>query len=211
MQQVVQQGILPTEAVVTPEGLDAQQVHGEDLANHAFVSGADGISRLWHPQQAGVLQQPGVHGFQGRQQVAAVGGAGQDHHHESAAEDPNDDFADARLSDHPKFVAVADVNHRKRDDGAGIAGKLKGVGHVVGEQRAGPGAQRQPAGNTEQKQPGIVQRMARQQQGGAGAEQAAGDAAKAFTDHAADGGKADHCRGGHRPVRLIEIQRVGDA
>ncbi len=80
MQQVVQQGILPTEAVVTPEGLDAQQVHGEDLANHAFVSGADGISRLWHPQQAGVLQQPGVHGFQGRQQVAAVGGAGQDHH-----------------------------------------------------------------------------------------------------------------------------------
>ena len=53
--------------------------------------------------------------------------------------------------------------------------------------------------------------MARQQQGGAGAEKAAGNAAKTFTDHPADGGKADHRRGGHRPVGLIQIQCVGDA
>ncbi|STT73181.1 Uncharacterised protein [Klebsiella pneumoniae] len=81
MQEVVQQRILPTETVVAPEGLDTQQVHGQDLANHALMGGANGIRRLRHPQQAGVLQQPGVHGFQGRQQVAAVGGAWQDHHH----------------------------------------------------------------------------------------------------------------------------------
>lgn len=52
--------------------------------------------------------------------------------------------------------------------------------------------------------------MTGKQQGGAGAEQAACDAAKTFTDHAADGGKADHRRGRHRPVGLIKIQRIGD-
>ena len=101
MQQVVQQGILPTEAVVAPEGLDAQQVHGQDLANYAFMGGADSIRRFRYPQQTGVLQQAGVHGFQSRQQVAAIGGAGQDHHHQPAAQDPDDDFADARLGNHP--------------------------------------------------------------------------------------------------------------
>ncbi len=63
MQEVVQQRILPTETVVAPEGPDTQQVHGQDLANHALMGGANGIRRLRHPQQAGVLQQPGVHGF----------------------------------------------------------------------------------------------------------------------------------------------------
>ncbi|SQC40777.1 Uncharacterised protein [Klebsiella pneumoniae] len=58
MQEVVQQRILPTETVVAPEGLDTQQVHGQDLANHALMGGANGIRRLRHPQQAGVLQQP---------------------------------------------------------------------------------------------------------------------------------------------------------
>ena len=36
-------------------GLDTQQVHGQDLANHALMGGADGIRRLRHPlKRAGV-------------------------------------------------------------------------------------------------------------------------------------------------------------
>ena len=53
--------------------------------------------------------------------------------------------------------------------------------------------------------------MAGQQQRRAGAEQAAGNTAKAFADHAADGGKADYRGGSHRPVGFVKIQPVGDA
>ncbi len=77
---------------------------------------------------------------------------------------------------------------------------------VVGDA----GAERQPAGDKKGEQPGFVEGMAGDQQRGACAHQTADDASEAFADRAADGGKADHRCRCHRPVGLIQVERIGD-
>ncbi len=82
MQEVVQQRILPTETVVAPEGLDTQQVHGQDLANHALSAAVrNGIRRAPAPAAGWRAPAAGVHEFGAVSGVAAVGGAWRDHHH----------------------------------------------------------------------------------------------------------------------------------
>ncbi len=63
VQQIVKQGVLPTKAVVAPERLNAQQIHGQDLPDHPFMGGADLIGGIRLPQQARVLKQTGMHRF----------------------------------------------------------------------------------------------------------------------------------------------------
>ena len=101
-----------------------------------------------------------MHGFEGGDKRGAVGCAGEDHHHEAAAEDPDNHFTNARLGNIPQLGGVEHVNHRKGDDGGGIARQLECVGDVIGKMGAGPGTAPQPCGHAQQEQPRIVQRMA---------------------------------------------------
>ena len=134
---------------MTPEGLNTQQVHGQDLPDHAFMGGANGIGGFRHPQQTGVLKQASMHIFQCRQQRSAIRRTGHDHHHQPAAQDADDNLANSRLRDSPQLVGVGNVDNRKGDNGAGIAGELESVGHVVGIHCAGPGTERNPRRNAE--------------------------------------------------------------
>lgn len=82
------------EMVVVLEGLDMQQVYGQDLVNYVFMGGVNGICCFWYLQQVGVFQQLGVYGFQGCQQVVVVGGVWQDYYYQFVVEDFDDDFVD---------------------------------------------------------------------------------------------------------------------
>ena len=210
MQQIVEQRILPTQTIVAPEGLNAQQIHGQDLTDDALVGAADGVGGHRLPQHIGMLKQTRVHIFQRGKQRAAVGGAGQNHHHQPAAQNTDDHFTNACLSYLPQFSRVDHVNDRESNDGAGVARQLEGVGDIIAVHRAGPGAKIQPARHREQKEPRVGQRVPGDKQRGAGAQQAARDAAQAFADDAADGGEADHRSGGHGPIRFVKIQPVGE-
>ena len=151
MEQIVKQRVLPTQPIVAPERLNTQQVHGQDLADNALVCGADSVGRDRLPQQTGVLQQSRMHIFERRQQGAAVGGAGQDHHHQATAQNTDNHLAYARLRYLPQFGGIDHINNRKGNDGAGIAGKLESIGDVVGIHRACPGTKRQPARHSKEK------------------------------------------------------------
>ena len=87
VQHVVEHVVLAAKAVVAPERLNAQQVHGENLADHRFMGGAHLINLGRLQQQPGVLQQARVHLLQRGDQRLAVRGARQHHHHKSGAQD----------------------------------------------------------------------------------------------------------------------------
>ena len=106
---------------MTPESLYAQQVHGQDLPDNLFMRETDVITGIRLPQQACMFQQPGMHGLQRGNQRRTVGGAGQDHHHKPAAEDPDNHLTDARLCNIPQFGGIEHIDDREGNDGRGIA------------------------------------------------------------------------------------------
>ncbi|MNP70649.1 hypothetical protein D3C76_1669100 [compost metagenome] len=57
VQHVVEDIVLPTQPVMAPEGLNSQQVHGEDLADNALVGGTHPQADFRLPQHGGVFQQ----------------------------------------------------------------------------------------------------------------------------------------------------------
>ena len=145
---------------MAPERLNTQQIHRQDLSYHLFMREADLIAGIRLPEQARVLKQPGVHGLEGGDKRGAVGGAGEDHHHKSAAEDPDNHFADARLCNIPQLGGIEHIHHREGNNGGGIARQLESVGDVVGEMGAGPGTASQPCRHAQQEQPWVVQSVA---------------------------------------------------
>ncbi|MNC01507.1 hypothetical protein D3C75_488570 [compost metagenome] len=207
---MVQQSILPPKAVVAPEGLNAQQVHGQDLGDHFLMGLANRIVAVGLPQQAGMFQQSGVHALKSTDQGGAIRSAGQDHHHHPAAEYPDNDLADAGLSNIPQLGDIQNIDHRKGNDCGSVTRQLKGIGDVIGKVGAGPGTDPEPRRHAEQKQPRIVQGMPGDNQRRGGPQQAAHHAAQAFTDHPANRREADHRRRGHRPVGFIQIQAISD-
>ncbi len=157
-----------------------------------------------------MLQQPGVHRFQGADKGGAVGGAGQDHHHHAAAQDADNDFAHPCLGNIPQLGDVENIDHREGDDRRGVTRQLEGIGDVIAEVGAGPGANSQPRRHAEQKQPWVVEGMSGNDQRRGGPQQAARHPAQAFADHPPDGREADHRCRGHRPVGFIQIETIGD-
>ena len=64
MEQVVEKPVLTPKTIVAPEGLNAQQIHGQYLPDNTFMSRANGVSCLLLPEQAGMFEQTRVHLFQ---------------------------------------------------------------------------------------------------------------------------------------------------
>ncbi len=192
MQQEVEQPVVATQPMVTPDSLDAQHVHGEDLADQPLVGGAHLRARLPQPEQLGMLQQAGLGLLQRLQQGLAIGGAGQDHHQQAAAEDADDHLAHPSLGDVEDVLRVGHVDAGEGDDGGGVARQRKGVGDVVLMVVGDVGAERQPERDEEAEQPGIADAQAGDHHRRHGADEAAHHPPQTLADDPAHGGKAHH-------------------
>ena len=206
MEQIVQQLVVATQAVVAPDCLDAQHVQGEDLTDHPLVGGAHIGARLPEPEQLGMFQQPGLALAKGVQQGLAIGETRQDHHHQAAAEDADDHLAHPGLGDVEDMLRVGQVDAGEGDDGGGIARQGETVGDVVLMVVGDVGATPQPEGDKQAEEPGITDAKAGDHHRRHGADEAAHHPPQALADDAPHGGKAHHGGGGHGPVGRVELQ-----
>ncbi len=78
-----------------------------------------------------MFQQAGLALAQGFQQGFAVRGAGQDHHHQTAAEDTDDHLAHPRLGNIEDVVGIRHIDAGESDDGGSVTAEGEGVGDVV--------------------------------------------------------------------------------
>ncbi len=85
-----------------------------------------------------MFQQTRVHRFKGGDKRSAIRGAGQDHHHDAAAQNADHHFTHACTGDVPQLGGIQHVDDRKGDNGCGVTCQLKRVRNVVGKMGAGP-------------------------------------------------------------------------
>ncbi|MNK64361.1 hypothetical protein D3C87_835980 [compost metagenome] len=209
VQQEVEQPVVAAQPVVTPHRLNAQHVHGEDLADDPLVGTAHIGPRLPQPEQLGVLPQPGLTLAKGRQQCLSIREARQNHHHQTAAEDAHYHLAHPGLGDVEDVLRLGHVDAGEGDDGRGVARQGEGVGDVVLIVVGDVGAEPQPERDKEAEQPGIADAKTGDHHGRHGADEAAHYPPQALADDAADGGKAHHGGRGHGPVGSIQLQHEG--